>query len=270
MLFIVLINPDIHCSITAVRSGVSYIAAYCGFNRRCCLKSKSCLNLHRSIAHFQVFKQRLNTGLRTRVSRACRVSGLSVRSGLCGKRLYRSPRAAGTAVRGWGTCRCSSRPVRTDRRSRPAGRRWQDSKERPRCSTLAGHTPPPGPGTWYLPASAGTGGERTVRGEGGESTRHLKQDHVWSSDAVTLRGLVRSGPFRQDGAKFSCKISSLKTFQLLVCLNSEYLLINLHLSNDYKQSLIILTLSISRNRQTQENISIIVFLKCGIQQLIVL
>ena len=79
---------------------------------------------------------------------------------------YHSPKAAGTAARGWGTCRCSSRRVRTDRRSRPAGRRWRGSRERPLRSTLAGHTPPLAPGTWYPPASTGTG--RGTRGKEGE------------------------------------------------------------------------------------------------------
>lgn len=68
---------------------------------------------------------------------------------------YHSPTAADTAVHGWGTCHCNSRPIHTGRRSHPASRRLQDSKERHQCSTLEGHMPLLALDTWYLPASTG-------------------------------------------------------------------------------------------------------------------
>lgn len=68
---------------------------------------------------------------------------------------YHSPTAVDTAVHGWGTCHCNSRPIHIGRRSHPASRRLQDSKERHRCSTLEGHMPLLALDTWYLPASTG-------------------------------------------------------------------------------------------------------------------
>lgn len=88
MLFIVLINSDAHCSMTAVRCVVTHTAVDFSFNHLHCFKLKRWLNLHRSIPHFRVFKRRLDPVLRTRVSLWCWVNGLSAWRGLWGKRLF--------------------------------------------------------------------------------------------------------------------------------------------------------------------------------------
>lgn len=173
LLIILLINSDIQYSMAVVKS-VSCYTVQSDLNPKITTLTFICTG--KSL--FRVLKRALVCGH----GQVCNTEWAGWVYGPYCVVQYHSPRAAGTAVRGWGTCRCSSRPVRTDRRSRPAGRRWQDSKERPRCSTLAGHTPPLAPGTWYLPALAGSGKRGRREHKTSEITQRSQRDEPFPVD----------------------------------------------------------------------------------------